>query len=124
VPLEESPLTQQILAAAFEVSNTLGSGFLEAVYHRALLRELTVSGLAVNSQVPFPVHYKGVQVGDYHADLVVENRILLELKCVDRFAPEHTAQCLNYLKASGLRVAFLLNFQKPRVEYKRLVRTL
>jgi GxxExxY protein len=110
-----------IVGAAYEVSNVLGSGFLEKVYERALVRELLIRGLNVTSQACFPVIYKGTQVGDYTADLVVEDCILVELKCVESFAGEHMAQCLNYLRASGLKIALLINFQKPRVEWKRIV---
>jgi hypothetical protein len=75
----------------------------------------------VKSQVSFPVCYKGQYLGEYVADLVVEDKVIVELKCVDRFANEHLAQCINYLKASGLRVALLINFQKPKVEWKRVI---
>ena len=113
-------LTERILGAAFEVGNTLGAGFLEKVYERALLRELASSGLKVRAQVSYRVDYKGHNVGDYFADIVVEESVLVELKCVDRLAPEHTAQCLNYLRASGLELCLLINFQHPKIEWKRL----
>jgi GxxExxY protein len=106
---------------AHEVSNVLGAGFLEKVYERALARELTPRGLRVSCQVSFPVSYKGQLVGEYLADLVVEGRLVIELKCVERFSNEHMAQCINYLKASHLRLALLFNFQKPKVEWKRIV---
>jgi GxxExxY protein len=77
--------------------------------------------LGVESQVSYPVTYKGQCVGEYVADLLVENQVLVELKCVDRFTIEHMAQCINYLKASHLRLALLINFQKPKVEWKRIV---
>ena len=110
-----------VVGAAYEVSNVLGSGFFEKVYERALIGELTSRGLEVRSQVGYPVIYKGTCVGEYLADLVVEGRVVVELKCVDRFANEHIAQCINYLKASKLRLALLINFQKPKVEWKRIV---
>src|SRR5579864_3776068 len=84
-------------------------------YERALVRELALRGVSAKAQVSFPVCYKGQYVGEYVADLLVGERLMVELKCVDRFANEHLAQCINYLKASGLRVAPLINFQKPRV---------
>jgi GxxExxY protein len=99
----------------------LGAGFLEKVYERALIRELALRGVAAKAQVSFPVCYKGFCIGEYVADLVVQERIVVELKCVDRFANEHLAQCINYLRASGLRVALLINFQKPRLEWKRVL---
>lgn len=117
----ERDFTDVVIGAAFEVSNVLGAGFLEKVYERALIRELTVRGVAAKAQVSFPVCYKGQYVGEYSADLVVEGRLIVELKCVDRFSNEHLAQCINYLKASGLRVALLFNFQKPRVEWRRVL---
>ena len=114
-------VVEAVIGAAFEVSNVLGAGFLEKVYERALSRELSLRGLNVQSQVAYPVDYKGQRVGDYAADLVVENRLLVELKCADRFSNEHIAQCINYLKISGLRLALLINFQKPKVEWKRII---
>ena len=99
----------------------LGCGFLEKVYERALMRELGLRGVRAKAQVSFPVYYKGQRIGDYVADLVVEERVIVELKCVDRFADEHLAQCINYLKASGLRVALLVNFQRSKVEWKRVL---
>ena len=114
-------ITSQVLAAAFEVANTLGSGFLEKVYERALIRELTLRGLKAKPQEPQTVTYKGESVGDYYPDILVEDTVIVELKCVECFAPEHMAQCLNYLKAAQKRVCLLLNFQKPRLQYKRLI---
>jgi GxxExxY protein len=114
-------LTERVLAAVFEVSNKLGAGFLEKVYERALLRELALRGISAAAQTPFTVDYKGQSVGEYFADLVVEDVLVVELKCVERLASEHTAQCLNYLRASGRQVCLLVNFQKPKVEWKRIV---
>ena len=114
-------LTEAVLGSAFEVANILGVGFLEKVYERALIRELALRGLNAKAQVAFPVRYKGQYVGDYVADLVVEEKVIVELKCVEHFANEHLAQCINYLKASGLEVALLINFQKSKLEFKRIV---
>ncbi len=116
-----SALTEAVIGSAFEVANVLGAGFLEKVYERALVRELALRGVDAKAQVSFPVCYKGQYVGEYVADLVVDERLIVERKCVDRFADEHLAQCINYLKASGLRVALLINFQKPRVEWRRVL---
>ena len=118
---ELDSVVETVIGAAYEVSNTLGAGFLEKVYERALVRELAVRGLVVKSQVSYAVSYKGHRVGEYVADLVVENRVVVELKCVDCFSNEHVAQCINYLKASHLRLALLINFQKPRVIWKRII---
>ena len=117
----ESDVTEAVIGSAFEVANVLGAGFLEKVYERALLRELAFRGVSAKAQVSFPVCYKGQYVGEYVADLVVEEKVIVELKCVERFANEHLAQCINYLKASRLRVALLINFQKPKVEWKRVL---
>jgi GxxExxY protein len=114
-------LTERVLGAIFEVSNTLGAGFLEKVYHRALFTELSIRGLQVVSQASFPVIYKGACVGEYFADFLVENVLLVELKCAERLTNEHTAQCLNYLRASGTNLCLLVNFQRPTVEWKRIV---
>ena len=120
----ESGLTEAVIGAAFEVSNTLGTGFFEKVYERALMRELKEQGVRVDSQVPFSVIYKGHCVGcvgEYFADILVEGELVVELKCVERLTGEHTAQCLNYLKASGKQLCLLLNFQRSRLEVKRVV---
>ena len=117
----DKELTEAVIGSAFEVSKVLGAGFLEKVYERALIRELSFRGLSAASQVCFPVCYKGKCIGEYLADLVVEGKLIVELKCVDRFASEHLAQCINYLKASGLHTALLINFQRPKVEFKRIL---
>jgi GxxExxY protein len=114
-------LTDQVLGAVFEVSNSLGAGFLEKIYERALLRELGLRGLRATAQAALTVSYKGFHIGTYFADIIVEDILMIELKCVDRLANEHTAQCLNYLKASNLTVCLLINFQKPKVEWRRIV---
>ena len=114
-------LTESVLGAVFEVSNTLGAGFLEKVYERALLRELGLRGIRATAQASFSVDYKGQSVGEYFADLLVEDELVVELKCAERLGNEHTAQCLNYLRASGRRFCLLVNFQKPKVEWKRIV---
>jgi GxxExxY protein len=114
-------LTERVLGAVFEVSNALGAGFLEKVYERALLRELSLRAIRTAAQVPFAVTYKGQIVGEYYADILVEDMLVVELKCVEHLAKEHIAQCLNYLHASGGSVCLLVNFQKPKVEWKRIV---
>lgn len=110
-----------MLGAIFEVSNTLGVGFLEKVYERALLRELTLRGIRATAQTSLTVTYKGQNVGVYFTDILLEDVLVIELKCADRLANEHTAQCLNYLRASGLGLCLLVNFQKPKVEWKRII---
>src|SRR5450759_3561839 len=107
-------LTERVLDAVFEVTNTLGAGFLEKVYQRALLRELGLRGIRATAEASFTVTYKSHSVGEYFADLLVEDVLVVELKCVERLSSEHTAQCLNYLRASGRTVCLLVNFQNPR----------
>ena len=114
-------ISEKVLAAVFEVSNTLGTGFLESVYRRALIRELSLRGLRARGEASLTVMYKGQSVGDYFADILVEDALVVELKCAEHFANEHTAQCLNYLLASGRRVCLLVNFHRPKVEWKRIV---
>jgi GxxExxY protein len=120
---EQESLVRTIIGAAYEVANTLGAGFLEKVYVRAMHGELRLRGLDAKTEVSFPVVYKGRPVGTYNADLVVGGRILVELKCVESFSSQHLAQCINYLKASGLSLALLINFQKPKVEWRRVIYT-
>jgi GxxExxY protein len=114
-------LSEKVLGAVFEVSNTLGAGFLEKVYERALLFELRSRGMRASGQTSLAVSYKGQTVGEYFADILVEDVLVIELKCVDRLANEHMAQCLNYLRASGRPICLLINFQKPKVEWKRVI---
>ena len=97
-------LTERVIAAILEVSNTLGAGFLEKVYERALLRELALRGIQATAQASFAIDYKGQHIGEYYSDILVEGVLVIELKCVERLAHEHTAQCLNYLRASGRSV--------------------
>ncbi len=120
--MTDNQITQQIIGCAYKVSNSLGSGFLEKVYENALAHELHKAGLLVSQQHRLSVQYDGIVVGEYVADLLVENRILVELKAVKTLDDVHLAQCLNYLKATGLRVCLLLNFGQPRVQVKRVVR--
>lgn len=115
-------LTEQVIGAGIEVSNTLGVGFLEKVYERALLHELRLRGITVRSQVGLPVHYKGSLVGEYCPDILVDDVLLVELKCAERLGREHLGQCLNYLRASGLQLCLLLNFQRTRLEWKGVIR--
>ncbi len=120
--MDLNSLTESVIGAAYEVSNTLGAGFLEKLYERALRAELNSRGISVQSQAVYPVTYKGLLIGEYTPDLVVEDTLIVELKCVDRFAPTHLAQCLSYLHASGLTLALLLNFQHRKVECRRVSR--
>lgn len=113
-------LTERIIGCAFKVANRLGPGFLERVYENALVHELRKCGLLVDQQRAFPVVYDEVVVGEYVADIVVENKVLLELKAVKALDDVFTAICINYLKASGLRRCLLINFAKPRIDIRRI----
>jgi len=115
-------ITEKIIAACFDVSNELGAGFLESVYEKALLIALMDRGLNAQSQVPLQVTFRGQIVGDFFADIVVENKILLELKAVKNLAPEHQAQTINYLKATRIEIGLLVNFGNPKLEYRRFQR--
>jgi GxxExxY protein len=117
-------LVEKVIGAAYEVSNVLGAGFLEKIYERALIEELTLRGVRARPQATFPVAYKGKLIGTYAADLVVDDCLLVEVKCVEQFSNEHLAQCINYLKASGLHLALLINFRHPKVEWRRIVHNL
>jgi GxxExxY protein len=114
-------LVGEIAGAAFEVHNELGYGFLEKVYENALLVELARRGLQVDAQKQLKVKYKGAIVGDYVADLVVDDAVIVELKAEARYDSQHEAQLLNYLKATGLKVGVLINFGRTKCEFKRLV---
>ena len=112
-------LSNRIIGCALTVSNTLGTGFLEKVYENALTHELRKNGLRTAQQTPIQVRYDGIVVGDYAADLLVEGMVIVELKAVRTLDRIHMAQCLNYLKATGLEVGLLINFGSPKLEYRR-----
>ncbi len=117
-------VTQRVIEAAFKVSNTLGAGFLEKVYENALAVELRKGGIKTMQQAAVRVYYDGVVVGHYVADLIVSDEVLVELKATKSFDEIHTAQCLNYLRATGLKVCLLLNFGTTKVGIKRIVHQL
>ncbi len=114
-------LTEQIIGCAYAVANTLGCGFLEKVYENALALELRRADMKVKQQQVIKVRYRGVVVGDYCADLLVNDAVVVELKAASGLEEIHSAQCLNYLKATGLRVCLLINFGKPKIQIKRLM---
>ncbi len=116
-------LTHEIIAAAFEVSNSLGCGFLEKVYENALVVELKRRNLSSAQQVPVRVLYQQETVGQYVADMVVENAVLVEVKATLENHSLFIAQTLNYLRATNLPVGLLVNFGRPKLEYRRLVLT-
>lgn len=113
-------ITQKIIGAAYTVGNELGSGFLEKVYENAMMIELEKLGVKAKNQFPLKVYYKGIVVGDYIADLFVENSVIVELKSTKNTDGIHKAQVLNYLKASNKQVGLLINFGTPRVTVERI----
>jgi GxxExxY protein len=115
------PVTQHLIGAAFEVHNILGFGFLEKVYQRALQVELQIRGVKVELEPRIQVQFKGVVVGDYAADLMVEDKIIVELKTDAIYQSVHEAQLLNELRGTKIRLGYLINFGRERVEYKRMV---
>jgi GxxExxY protein len=116
----QDPLTESVLRCAFKVANTLGAGYLEKVYENALAHELRKAGLEVEQQAPISVTYDGLVVGSYAADLMVEHRLLVELKACKALDDIHLAQCLNYLKATGIKTCLLINFGTPKLQIRRL----
>jgi GxxExxY protein len=114
-------LTAKILKAAFAVHNTLGCGLLEKPYENALAWEMTLSGLNVSAQKEFRVLYRDKEVGVYCADLVVDEKMIAEVKAVEQLTDVHRAQLLNYMRLGGLRVGLLINFAGPRLQYERMV---
>jgi GxxExxY protein len=122
--MEINDITYAINGAAFEFNRVLGPGFLEKVYENALQVELKDRGLRAESQIPVKVFYKKKVVGEYVIDILVEKKVIVELKTVEKIDNVHEAQLLNYLKASEIQVGLLINFKHPKVEIKRMVRDL
>ncbi len=114
-------ITYKINGAIFEVNKILGSGFLEKVYEKALLIELHALGLKAENQFPINVQYKGQSVGEYLADLLVEEQVIVELKTVEKLTKVHEAQLLNYLTATNIKIGLLVNFKEKKAEIKRMV---
>ena len=112
-------ITEKILAACFEVSKELGAGFLESVYQNAVIIALQEKGLITKQEFPLDVSFRGQIVGQFYADIMVEDKIILELKAVSTLTDVHKAQVINYLKASGIEVGLLVNFGNPILEYRR-----
>ena len=119
--LKYKELTGEILKAAFAVHNGLGCGFLEKVYENALCLELRLEDIKVEMEKRVVIKYRGSVVGEYISDIVVEDKVIVELKNVDEIASIHKAQLLNYLRASGIKVGLIINFAKPKLEFQRFV---
>jgi GxxExxY protein len=114
------PITEQLIGAAFEVHNVLGYGFLERVYQRAMQVELQKRGIKAELEPLIKVQFKGVIVGDYAADLLVADKIIVELKTDASYQAVHEAQLLNELRGTGIKLGYLINFGREKVEYKRM----
>ena len=114
-------LSQQVIGAFIAVHKGLGPGLLEAPYHNALYYELKGNGFGVVYNAPYPVYYKGEQVGEYFADIVVAGRIIVEVKSVGQVTDVHRAQLVNYLRIAGLKVGFIVNFHGLRAAWERFV---
>jgi GxxExxY protein len=120
ITYKHQDLTEQIINAAYTVHNTLGYGFLEKVYHNSLVIELKKRGIFTEQEKPIRVKYDNQLVGEFFADIVVDNKVVIEVKAADKHNPAFDAQLLNYLKATGLEVGLIINFG-PSVKVKRMV---
>ncbi len=119
--VRDKTISEQVIYCAYKVSNGLGFGFLESVYESALCVELNKLGIAFQQQAPIDVMYRQQLVGHFVADLIVENKLLVELKAVSAFSQQHSAQVMNYLRATELQVGLLINFGASKVSIKRIV---
>ncbi|MFA5700649.1 MAG: GxxExxY protein [Desulfuromonas sp.] len=118
-----SDITERIIGSAYCVANELGIGFLEKVYENALVYEMQKAGLQFEQQASITVKYSGIVVGNYIADLLVEDEVIVELKAIKKLETSHFAQCMNYLRATNKNIALLINFGNPKVEIKRIINT-
>ena len=119
--LNINEITELVIGSSFKIANTLGYGFVEKVYENSLTYELRKAGLIVEQQIPVKVFYEGIIVGEFIPDLIVDKRLLVELKAIRNLGDKEMIQCLNYLKATQLKICLLINFGTPKVEYKRIV---
>jgi GxxExxY protein len=115
-------LVYQVVGCAMKVHRELGYGFLEKVYENSLMLLLKKEGITVKQQHPVPVYFEGETVGEYFADILIEDKILIELKTVEKISKVHYAQLLNYLKATGIQLGLLINFGPQKLEYERLIK--
>ena len=121
--MEKEDITHKVIGCAYQVYNNLGFGFLESVYRKAMVIEIEASGLRVQQESPLRVLYRDQVVGDFFADLLVEDELIVELKSVERLGKVHEAQLVNYLVATGIEVGLLINFGSTGVDVKRKYRT-
>lgn len=116
IPEDDERLGKEIIGAAIEAHRELGPGFIEHIYRKAMMQELTLRGVGVEQEKRILVPYKGIQIAGQKLDLIVEDRVIVKLKCVERFAPIHQAQLISYLKATALRLGYLINFKTELVK--------
>ncbi len=116
-------LAYKVVGCAMEVHKVLGPGFLEAAYENAMKIELKILGLKYSAQVPYPIIYKGVHIKDYVCDLVVDDKIVIELKSMTKLGDVERAQIINYLKVTNLKLGLLINFGQKSLEYERFILT-
>lgn len=114
-------LTFKIIGIAMKVHNDLGSGFLEKVYENAMMLNFEIEGIKVEQQKEIKVKYLGKEIGNYISDIFVDGKVIVELKTVDKLTDIHTAQLINYLKATGVKIGLLINFKNEKLEYKRYI---
>ena len=114
-------LSYKIVGLAMQIHSELGFGFLEKVYENSMMVLFRRENIMAKQQAPVSVSFEGEIVGDYYADILIEDKIILELKAIEKITDAHKAQALNYLKASGLKLAIIINFGKQRLEYERIV---
>jgi GxxExxY protein len=119
--LLEERLTETILGVCFEISNELGSGFLESVYKQALFIALKQKEINVDVEASVEVMFRGSRIGVFYPDLLVDQKVIIEIKAVKTLLPEHEAQLLNYLRASNIRIGLIINFGKTRLDWKRMI---
>jgi len=114
-------VTYRVIGLAMEVHNKLGAGFLEKVYENALMVAFRREGINAQQQTPIKIHFENVVVGDYVADILIEDKLILELKAVEAITSIHRAQVINYLKATGIRLALIVNFGSPKLQHERII---
>lgn len=121
--MQDQDLSRQIIGCAYTVYNTLGPGFLESVYQRSMLIELQKAGLPAQLESPIQVRYEGQVVGEFRADIIVQSRIIVELKAIETLSKAHEVQVVNYLRATGTEVGLLINFGPTEAQIRRLTKT-
>jgi GxxExxY protein len=121
---KHSDITHKIIGAAMKVHSTLGCGFQEVIYQRALAIELPKQGLAFHRELEMQIYYEGIKIGTRRVDFLVEDKVMLELKAVSKMEDAHLAQAINYLEAYKLEIGLLINFGAKSLEYKRLIKSL